>query len=120
VIIGTDSPTLPASVFSDAFRLMEDRPLVLGPAEDGGYYLIGLSKVIPEIFTGIDWGTGWVLQQTLRAAGSNKVALLPQTYDIDTPEDLQRLKREFDAGLLDAAEHTVRWLRANLNNNALR
>ncbi|HBL12464.1 MAG TPA: hypothetical protein DD379_13865 [Cyanobacteria bacterium UBA11162] len=91
VIIGTDCPDLDNQVMVKAFQLLEYHDLVLGPAEDGGYYLIGLRQLIPELFVGIDWGTSQVRQQTVEIAEKLQLAIayLPLLRDIDRPEDLE-------------------------------
>ena len=90
VVIGTDCPDLNASLLVEAFQSLEQHDLVLGPAEDGGYYLIGLRRLIPELFTGISWSTAEVLQQTQSIAQKFglAVAYLPRLNDVDRPEDL--------------------------------
>lgn len=116
LIVGTDSPTFSPAVYEDAFSMLKDRELVLGPAEDGGYYLVGLSTPAPEIFQGIDWGSNRVFQQTLMAASNRSFALLPLCYDIDTPPDLQRLESELN----ESAHwpHTAAWLREHITRNS--
>lgn len=90
VLIGTDCPELNAPLMAEAFQLLRQHDLVLGPAIDGGYYLIGLRRLIPELFTGIPWSTAEVWSQTLRIAQrlSLAVAQLPLLSDVDRPEDL--------------------------------
>jgi hypothetical protein len=90
VVIGTDCPDLKAEVMVKAFHALEQHDLVLGPAQDGGYYLIGLCRLIPELFTGISWSTAEVLQQTMSIAQRLElaVAYLPRLSDVDRPEDL--------------------------------
>jgi rSAM/selenodomain-associated transferase 1 len=90
VIIGTDCPDLKAQLMVKAFYALEQNDLVLGPALDGGYYLIGLRRLIPELFTGISWSTAEVLEQTIRIAQrlDLAIAFLPLLNDIDRPEDL--------------------------------
>lgn len=90
VLIGTDCPDLNAQLLTQAFQSLEQHDLVLGPAEDGGYYLIGLRRLIPELFMGISWSTAEVLQQTHSIARNLglAVAYLPLLSDIDRPEDL--------------------------------
>ncbi|WP_317619325.1 TIGR04283 family arsenosugar biosynthesis glycosyltransferase [Laspinema sp. D2d] len=97
VIIGTDCPDLDAGILLQAFESLNSHDLVLGPAMDGGYYLIGLSRFVPELFDGIAWGTGEVLAQTLAVASSKSltVAQLPKFRDIDRPEDLAGLESRF-------------------------
>jgi rSAM/selenodomain-associated transferase 1 len=93
ILIGTDCPDLNAPLLTQAFQDLEQHDLVLGPALDGGYYLIGLRRLIPELFTGISWSTAEVLSQTLNIAHKLElnVALLPLLRDIDRPEDLSNL-----------------------------
>lgn len=90
VIIGIDCPDLNAQLIAQAFQTLRQYDLVLGPAQDGGYYLIGLRRSIPELFTGIHWSTAEVLQKTLGIAQRLKlsVAQLPILRDVDRPEDL--------------------------------
>ncbi|MCW6051541.1 TIGR04282 family arsenosugar biosynthesis glycosyltransferase [Lyngbya sp. CCAP 1446/10] len=90
VIIGTDCPALKAEIIAQAFDKLSQHDLVLGPAKDGGYYLIGLRRSIPELFRGINWGTSEVFAAT-RAIAQNldlNIANLPTLADIDLPEDL--------------------------------
>lgn len=112
-IIGTDTPTLPVSVLADALDCLAggQADLVLGPSEDGGYYLIGMRRPLPGIFTDIAWGGPTVLADTQeRAAGLGlKVSLLPSWFDVDTPEDLGRLRDALRAESA-RAEHTRRCL----------
>jgi len=90
VVIGTDCPDLKAQLMVKAFHALEQHDLVLGPAQDGGYYLIGLCRLIPQLFTGISWSTAEVLQQTMSIAQRLElaVAYLPMLSDVDRPEDL--------------------------------
>jgi rSAM/selenodomain-associated transferase 2/rSAM/selenodomain-associated transferase 1 len=90
IIIGTDCPGLTADLLSAAFDRLSGNPVVFGPAADGGYYLIGMTRPIPELFRGIAWGTETVLADSLRIlarAGLDPV-LLDRLADIDRPEDL--------------------------------
>ncbi len=90
VTIGIDCPDIDESLLNQAFELLKQKDLVLGSAEDGGYYLIGLSRLIPELFVGIDWGSDRVSRQTTNIA--KKLGLefdyLTTLNDIDRPEDL--------------------------------
>jgi rSAM/selenodomain-associated transferase 1 len=89
VVVGADSPTLPVEFVEQAFALLRDSDVVLGPTCDGGYYLLGCGRRLPPVFAGIDWGTPRVLSQTVAALAdpSWKLALLPPWYDVDTPAD---------------------------------
>ncbi len=90
VIIGIDCPGINAEVLTEAFEKIQNNDLLIGPAVDGGYYLIGLRRAIAQLFTNIDWGTAQVLQQTVDIAQllHLSVAYLRTLADIDRPEDL--------------------------------
>lgn len=90
IIIGTDCPDLDAMLLQKAFQELQQHDLVLGPAVDGGYYLIGLRQPVPELFGGIAWSTDAVLRQTLASADrlALKSSLLPMLADVDYPDDL--------------------------------
>lgn len=96
IVIGTDSPWLDGVLIEEAFSAMEQADLVLGPAVDGGYYLVGLAKPAPGLFRGIAWSTSQVLDQTLATARTlgRTASLLPEGYDIDRRTDLQRWMQE--------------------------
>lgn len=104
LIVGTDSPDLPAGLIDDALAALVNSQCVIGPADDGGYYLIGVARAcaprLPILFENIAWSTEAVCSETLaraRAAGIS-VACLPRWYDIDTVADLERLKRSLAQG----------------------
>jgi rSAM/selenodomain-associated transferase 1 len=113
-VIGADSPTLPVDFLIEAFdSLKNDDDVVLGPAEDDGYYLLGMRRLHDQLFENIPWGTDGVLTATKdRAshAGLNLV-LLPLWYDVDTPEELERLRRELTDNS-EAAKFTRRFLKS--------
>lgn len=103
VLVGTDCPGITPSILRSAFNLLGLFDLVLGPARDGGYYLIGLRKRVPEIFQDVPWGAATVGAQTLATArdlGLRAVTVDP-LVDVDRPEDLPVWDRE--AGRKDAA-----------------
>lgn len=93
VIVGADCPALTGPGVRSAFAALGTHPVVVGPASDGGYWLVGLRRRTPALFRGIPWGTGGVLAQTLdRAARSElAVAQLSMLDDLDTPADLAGL-----------------------------
>ncbi|MCI0376062.1 MAG: TIGR04282 family arsenosugar biosynthesis glycosyltransferase [Gemmataceae bacterium] len=99
VLIGSDSPTLPLEYVQRAFELLEEADIVLGPASDGGYYLIGCKARVPPVFDGIVWGSAEVLEQTVRRLqeARSHYALLPTWYDVDTLDDLRRLREHLQA-----------------------
>jgi hypothetical protein len=86
MVMGTDCPDNRASTMVNGLRLLDTHPCVIGPAADGGYYMIGLSRPQPRLFRHIPWGTGGVLNRTLAAADS--FILLETLSDVDEPEDL--------------------------------
>jgi rSAM/selenodomain-associated transferase 1 len=92
LLIGSDLPLLHAGDLLAALEVLERGPLVLGPAADGGYWLIGLGCRRPALFCGIDWGSERVLQQTLAAAHGCGLTpeLLAVRPDLDRPADLLR------------------------------
>ena len=97
-IIGSDCPGLTPELVRTAFDRLADHDVVLGPAVDGGYYLLALRGEVPQLFEGISWGTSEVLQQTLQAAArlGLSVGQLTPLADVDRPEDLEvwnRVKR---------------------------
>ncbi len=115
VLIGTDFPDLPHEVLIDAFEKLDcgDEPkITLGPAADGGYYLIGMNRFLPEIFTGIPWSTGEVFPRTMEKAAALGVgtALLPEWRDVDDADDLDALKGRLSRDN-SRARHTREYLR---------
>ncbi len=96
VVVGCDSPTLPLEVIDDAFEDLERVDVTLGPAADGGYYLIGSRLFVPELFRGISWGTEDVLKQTRHVLDRLAIRyhLLVPWYDVDRPRDLEKLREE--------------------------
>ncbi|HAS35256.1 MAG TPA: transferase [Flavobacteriales bacterium] len=94
VLIGTDCPGINSVLLREAFETLNECDLVLGPCEDGGYYLIGMSKAIPELFQEIPWSTSRVLEQTMKKAKTLglSVGLLDELYDVDVEEDYRRYK----------------------------
>ncbi|MBI1847653.1 MAG: TIGR04282 family arsenosugar biosynthesis glycosyltransferase [Candidatus Rokubacteria bacterium] len=99
--IDSDSPTLPMDNVLEAARLLAraEADVVLGPCDDGGYYLIGLRTPQPALFEDIPWSTSAVLGATLAAAGRRRLRthLLPRWFDVDTEADLARLHAEMTA-----------------------
>lgn len=102
VVIGTDCPDLNAESLLRAFQALELADLVLGPANDGGYYLIGLTKPQPMLFCDIPWGSDRVCRLTQRIAKDQglSVHLLDVLHDVDRPEDVERLEHGFRAAML--------------------
>ena len=104
VAVGSDCPAMTAAHLRKAFAALETTDIVLGPATDGGYWLIGISAgsagvAMSSLFTGIRWGSAAVLRQTLERARACRlrVALLEELADVDRPEDLREWRRHLDA-----------------------
>jgi uncharacterized protein len=96
VLIGSDNPTLRESLIETASDALDVHDLVIGPATDGGYYLIGMDRPQPIVFERITWSTSLVYGETMARAreGGLSVASLPVWYDVDTYDDLVRLRSE--------------------------
>jgi rSAM/selenodomain-associated transferase 1 len=94
VLVGSDIPELDTEIFRRAFAALRRSDLVLGPARDGGYYLIGLTQPIPELFTGIPWSTGDVFRRTREIAQGLdlSVELVDILADVDRLEDLMAIE----------------------------
>ncbi len=111
VAMNSDSPSLPAVYVAQAYSLLDTADVVLGPAQDGGYYLIGLIRPQPGLIRPVQMSTPDVLRDTLalaRAAGL-RAALLPRWYDVDTAGDLARLRQELEMLPEEVALHTRRF-----------
>lgn len=105
ILIGSDSPSLPEEYLEQAWQLLEENDCVLGPATDGGYYLVGLRGKITDFaapFKDVEWSTAGVLAQTVRLLKQQDLSLglLPPWYDVDSAEAVITLK-----GHLAASEH---------------
>lgn len=97
-LIGADSPDLPVEYIKDAFLKLSFYELVIGPANDGGYYLIGMNSPLDIIFEGIKWGSNSVMNDTIAIAEMEGINyfLLPKWYDIDDVEGLKRWRKKID------------------------
>lgn len=120
ITIGTDSPTLPLKTLQSAVESFRESEIgaVLGATKDGGYYLIGLRKSIPEIFEDVSWSSESVYRETLEKAksvGIENLVELPVWYDVDVPADLIFLRNEVfaDETLPRRVPETYRWLLAH-------
>ena len=95
VLIGSDLPVLRLEILREAFKYLDapDRRAVLGPSQDGGYYLVGMNRAIPELFSGMTWSHDRVLADSLVKLRELCInfALLPDGFDVDTMADIQRL-----------------------------
>ena len=104
VLIGADCPDISSPLLTEALQAVACNDMVIGPAYDGGYYLIGVSgrlraDVVAVLFCGIPWGAPDVYAQTMARAGSQRLTshILPKLHDIDRPEDLRNLHRHTNA-----------------------
>ena len=102
IAVGTDTPTLPTAYLVEACEALRSgaADVVLGPSEDGGYYLIGLGAPAPELFVNMPWSTATVYAETLARAGATgrRTAILPRWFDVDRVPDLTRLGRPPEQG----------------------
>jgi rSAM/selenodomain-associated transferase 1 len=116
VIVDSDSPTLPPAYLERAFALLEQADVVLGPTDDGGYYLIGSTRPQPRLLREVQMSTPDVLRDTLRLAQQElqRAALLPHWYDVDTVADLRRLRRDVSRDANGLARYTRDFLRREL------
>ena len=99
IVVGGDIPGLNRNIIVRAFQLLGQADVVIGPATDGGYYLIGLKSRAAELFQGIPWGTAEVFPETLRVAGDLglTVGTMLAMADVDTADDLARMKAVYPA-----------------------
>lgn len=124
IFVGSDSPTLPIERVIEARDALEraERDAVIGPAEDGGYYLIGVRRSEPALFAGIEWSTERVFEQQMSAlrALRARTRVLGSSYDVDVPSDLDRLARELNESeaLRAAAPRTARFCASALAERA--
>ena len=114
ILIGSDIPDLPASIITDAYRALEKQNAVIGPARDGGYYLIGFNKSSfhPSIFRGIAWGTNSVFDETMKALQEAALTVwrAPVWGDVDTLDDLRDLVARSKNGTFETSK-TMEYIR---------
>lgn len=98
-LIGSDSPDLPQNYIREAFSRLDNFDLVIGPSEDGGYYLIAMKEPLEFLFQNIPWGEREVLKLTIEKAKKKGLPfyLLPEWYDIDSASDLRRWPLNYDS-----------------------
>jgi len=97
LLIGTDHPTLPSAFIEQGLGLLSQaKHIVIGPSEDGGYYALGMNEAYPQLFAGMEYSHADVFAQTLERALATpaEVAVLPSWYDVDTPDEVERLKAD--------------------------
>ncbi len=115
VIMDSDSPTLPITCLIAAFEALQEADVVLGPCDDGGYYLIGLNKSTPRLLREVQMSTPHVASDTLALAKEEglRVKLLPTWYDVDDAATLARLLAELSQSPVTIARHTRAFFAAN-------
>jgi rSAM/selenodomain-associated transferase 2/rSAM/selenodomain-associated transferase 1 len=120
VIAGADVPGIDEHILSKAFESLRHHDMIIGPAEDGGYYLIGLKTHVPGLFQDIPWGSADVLRNTLQAAEGLglSVCTLPVLSDVDRPEDIAILDRIWGKARLKDAIGRVSVIIPALNENS--
>lgn len=109
ILVGTDVPLLTPEHVDEAAALLRTRGgIVLGPADDGGYYLIGMTRVFGAVFDGIEWGGDTVLIDTITTADRLRLdaCLIRGAYDVDTIDDVRRLERDLLTEPPEVARHT--------------
>lgn len=113
VIMDSDSPTLPADYLAQAFTALDSADVVLGPCDDGGYYLIGLKRPAPRLLREVKMSTPNVLSDTLKIVAEECLTAtqLPAWYDVDTVAELERLRVELTALSNGRAKHTRDFIR---------
>ncbi|NBC26688.1 MAG: DUF2064 domain-containing protein [Bacteroidetes bacterium] len=91
-VIGSDCPDISPEILESAFRRLDENEVVLGPSEDGGYYLLGMNSRMPFLFSNIPWSTPEVFPETIRRLNERAISykLLPELNDIDTADDLDQ------------------------------
>ncbi len=117
ILVGTDCPEMTADLAAEAFRCLDEHDLVVGPAADGGYYLIGFRRPLLRLFEGIEWGAPTVFTATMRRAHDRglSVAILPTLADVDRPEDLALWRRVGDAAEEVPADASISVIIPTLN-----
>ena len=118
VVMDSDSPTLPAAYLEQAFVALDTADGVIGPCEDGGYYLIGLKRPAPRLLRDVPMSTPTVLRDTLAIANAERLILaqLPMWYDVDTPAELSRLRADLERLPSERAAHTRAYLASLLGS----
>ena len=121
LLLGSDSPDVPREFITQAFELLERFPVVLGPSEDGGYYLIAARNQTPPVFDNVPWSSSAVWEETLARLTNAGIPYgeLPIWYDVDETESLERLLRalrgsqDLDRPLLELKDGLCRELESN-------
>jgi uncharacterized protein len=103
ILLGGDCPYVDQARLDDAFAALDQHDVVIGPAADGGYYLVGMKHILPELFTDVAWGTGTVFTRSVEICQLNgfSYTLLPEESDVDDVESWENARRFMDDFSLD-------------------
>ena len=112
IIIGTDIPDISSDIIRKALLALDNSDIVIGPSNDGGYYLLGMKKLHKNLFTGIEWSQDSVLTETLEKVNALNLSysLLPELIDIDTEDDLKKWLSNYSIQNNNSLKATVRSL----------
>ncbi len=115
-VIGTDHPSLPDEYVTGLFDGLDEFDVTIGPAEDGGYYAMGLKRIDQTLFSNIAWSTSSVFDQTMKAIKKSglTVSVLPTWYDVDDEKALQRLISELELIQVSYTKMTLNEFRVNV------
>ena len=114
ILIGSDIPHITNEIIQTSFDKLDSNDCVLGPSEDGGYYLIGFNKSTfsPEVFRNIDWSTDKVLEQTSQKLNTKSIYFHQELNDIDNLDDLKDFYKNYHVGYFENS-NTVQFLKDN-------
>ena len=112
IIVGTDIPDVSSDIIRKAFQALDNSDIVIGPSNDGGYYLLGMKKLYKGLFSGIEWSGNSVLSATLDKINSLNLSysILPELIDIDTEDDLKKWLAKYSDENTYSIKATIRSL----------
>ena len=112
IIIGTDIPDMYSDIIRKALQALNNSDVVIGPANDGGYYLLGMKNLYKNLFSGIEWGSNSVLRMTLEKINALNLSysILPELIDVDTEDDLKKWLAKYSEGNNYSLKSTIRSL----------
>ena len=112
IIIGTDIPDMSSDIIRKALQALNNSDVVIGPANDGGYYLLGMKNLYKNLFSGIEWGSNSVLRMTLEKINALNLSysILPELIDVDTEDDLKKWFAKYSEGNNYSLKSTIRSL----------
>ena len=115
IIVGTDIPDISSEVIQKAIGALNNSDVVIGPANDGGYYLLGMKKLYRSFFTGIEWSKHTVLKKTLEKINSLNLSysMLPELIDIDSEEDLKNWFANYSENANSSLKNEIKTIYTN-------